>query len=375
MGANGWRDVAAPKILESRGDSADAAPRRRRQSRTREGFDGAEWNPAEARGCEEEDKFRGLVEQLDAGVYVVAANGNVAYVNPCFARSLGYEPDEVIGRSMLQFIAESKRAAATKRFVSQMIGRERVSKYSSTLLRRDGSPVDVLVDAAVGTYSGHRATIGVLLDIGDRMRTEERICEEEEKFRSLVEQNVAGIAIVRDDGAIGYCNACFAKMIGYEPEDIVGRLLLDFVPEDERPTIVRSLRSQLVETGAPVQIASTMRARDGGVVSVLVSASKSAFEGRPASIAVVVDVTERNAAQRKLASTAAILAAEHEASPDGILVVEPRGRIISVNRRFGQIFGVPTDMLAAGDDERVLALASRNVAELSRFRAPSAMPL
>ena len=110
-----------------------------------------------------------------------------------------------------------------------------------------------------------------------------------------------------------------------------------------------------------------MRARDGRIVSVLADASKSVYEGRPASIVVAVDVTERDAAQRKLASTAAILAAEHEASPDGILVADRLGRIISVNRRCGQIFGVPTELLEAGDDERVLATALRNVADPEAF--------
>ncbi len=248
-----------------------------------------------------------------------------------------------------------------------MVGNEEASRYNSTLLRKDGTPIDVLVDSVAGRFNGQKATIGVLLDIDERMQAQERIREEEEKFRSLLDQNIAGIAIVRTDGAIAYCNGCFAQTIRYTPEEIVGRLLLDFIPETEQPLVAQSLRSQLFENGAPVQIESTMTARDGSVVSVLVSASKAAFEGQPASIAVVRDVTERNAAQRKLASTAAILAAEHEASPDGILVVDRQARIVSTNRRFGQIFGVPTDLLAPGDDQRLLMLCSDKVADSDAF--------
>ena len=117
-----------------------------------------------------------------------------------------------------------------------------------------------------------------------------------------------------------------------------------------------------------MQIASTIRARDGSIVDVLVNASKSRFEGRSASIAVVVDVTERNRAQRELTSTAAILATEHDSSPDGILVVDPMARIISVNRRFGQIFDVPAELLAAGDDEQVRALVSQRIADVEAFQ-------
>ena len=324
--------------------------------------------PPEETLREEGAVFRALVEQEIAGIYIISADGTLAYVNPYFARVFGYEPADVVGRPMLEFVAEPERAAVSERFVAQMTGREQFSDFNSTLLRKDGAPVDVLIHSNVATFGGQQASIGVILDISERKRAEERFREEEAKFRSLAEQNVAGIVIVRDDGTIGYCNGYFAHLIGYAPEEVVGRPLLDFVPETDQPIVARSLRSQLVETGAPVQIASTVRARDGSILSVLVNASKATFEGRSASIAVIVDVTERNAAQRKLASTAAILAAEHESSPDGILVVDPMARIISVNRRFGQIFDIPAELLAAGDDERVLALVSQRVMDAEAFQ-------
>ena len=312
--------------------------------------------------------FRALVEQRVAGVYIIAADGTVAYVNPYIVRVLGYEPAEVIGRPMLEFIAEPEKAAVSERFVAQMSGREPVSEFNSTLLCKDGVSVDVLIHSNVATFGGQQAAIGVILDLSEHKREEKQIREEEAKFRSLAEQNVAGIVVVRDDGTIGYCNGYFAHLIGYAPEEILGRPLLDFVPEVAQPIVSGSLRSQLVEIGAPVQIASTVCARDGTILSVLVNASKSTFEGRSASIAVIVDVTERNAAQRKLAATAAILAGEHESSPDGILVVDSVARIISVNRRFGQIFDVPAELLTAGDDERVLALVSQRVMDAEAFQ-------
>ena len=198
-------------------------------------------------------------------------------------------------------------------------------------------------------------------------RAEKWIREEDGIFRSLAEQNIAGIVIVRDDGTIGYCNGYFAHMIGYAREEVLGRPLLDFVPEAEHQIVVQSLRPQLVEAGAPMQIASTARARDGSIIDVLVNASKSTFEGHSASFAVVVDVTARNRAQRELASAAAILAAEHELSPDGILVVDPMGRIISVNRRFSEIFDVPAELLASRDVSPLLALALQHVTDADAF--------
>ena len=328
----------------------------------------AERKPPEEILGDEGTVFRSLVEQEIAGIYIIAADGTLAYVNPYFARVFGYEPAGVVGRPMLEFVAEPERAAVSERFVAQMTGREPFSKFYSTLLRKDGAPVDVLIHSNVATFGGQQVSIGVILDIDKDKQEAERLREEEAKFRSLVEQNIAGIVIVHEDGTIGFCNGYFAHLVGYAREEVVGRPLMGFIPETEQPIVARSLRSQLFETGAAVQIASTVRARDGSIRSVLVNASKATFEGRSASIAVIVDVTERNAAQRKLASTAAILAAEHELTLDGILVVDPMARVISVNRRFAQIFAIPDELLAAGDDERVLALVSQGMMDAEAFQ-------
>ena len=114
----------------------------------------------------------------------------------------------------------------------------------------------------------------MVVDISEHKRAARRIREEEAKFRSLLQQNVAGVVIVRDDGIIGYCNGYFSQLVGRAPEELVGHALRELLPETERPIIAQQLRSQLGEGGAPVQIASTMRALDGSIVEVLVNASK-----------------------------------------------------------------------------------------------------
>ncbi len=234
--------------------------------------------------------------------------------------------------------------------------------WSETRRRRDGRAFETRFHP---TPEG--GGVFIFRDVTEREQADARIREEEAKFRSLVEQDVAGIAIVRDDGTIGYCNGCFAKTIGYAPADVVGRPLLDFVPETERPVVIQSLRSQLFETGAPVQIVSAVRAGDGSLIEVLVNASRSMFEGRSAFIAVFIDVTAQNRTQRELAATAAILATEHDSSPDGILVIDTAGRIVSFNRRYTELFDIPQDLLAARDDEPVLALASQRVLNTAEF--------
>ena len=78
---------------------------------------------------------------------------------------------------------------------------------------------------------------------------------------------------------------------------------------------------------------------------------------------VVQDVTETNWATRELAFERAVLATEHELSPDGILVVDDAGRIDSINHRFIRIFRVPSELTDAKADEPLLRWVSDQIAD------------
>jgi len=122
---------------------------------------------------------------------------------------------------------------------------------------------------------------GTVHDITEQRRAENTNQEEEAKFRSLVEQNVAGIFIIRDDSTIGYVNPFFASLLGYAPSDLIGRKLFDFIPEDQKPEVREKLGAQLSSGELFLQQTSSMQARDGRIVEVLVSAFAVDFRGPP----------------------------------------------------------------------------------------------
>ncbi len=201
---------------------------------------------------------------------------------------------------------------------------------------------------------------GATQDITERKRAENTIREDEAKFRSLVEQNVAGIFIIREDGSIGYVNPFFAELLGYAASELIGRPLFDLLSEEEKSTAREKLGAQLFGDAGFVEHTATIKTRDGNTKTFLVNASRSILEGRPASLAVVLDVTESNKAQRELASAMALLTAEHEASPDGIVAVNVRRAIISFNQRFVEMWGFPPEIMASNSEEQIFAWAMQN---------------
>lgn len=96
---------------------------------------------------------------------------------------------------------------------------------------------------------------------------------------------------------------------------------------------------------------------DDGTIKHIHELSRTTFdeEGRALRInGIVQDVTARKQAETALQFANTLLTTQMEASPDGILVVDPKRKILSFNRRFAEMWQFPITDLASGNDPRVL---------------------
>jgi PAS domain S-box-containing protein len=122
-----------------------------------------------------EEQFRGMVEQSIAGIYIIQ-DDKFAYVNPRFAEILGYgSADELIGREPLSIVAEKDRGVVAENIRRRIEGEVQSISYSFTALRKDGSPVAIGVHGTRASYRGRPAIIGLMQDISEKKRAEEKI--------------------------------------------------------------------------------------------------------------------------------------------------------------------------------------------------------
>ncbi|MBE0612273.1 MAG: PAS domain S-box protein [Burkholderiales bacterium] len=125
--------------------------------------------------AEGEAQFRSLVEQSIAGTYIVQ-DGKFAYVNPRYAEIFGYDSaEELIGRDILSIVAEQDRGTVTENVSRRIEGDIETIKYDFAGLRKDGSIVDIGVHGASATHRGRPAVIGMVQDISEKKRAEEKI--------------------------------------------------------------------------------------------------------------------------------------------------------------------------------------------------------
>jgi PAS domain S-box-containing protein len=138
---------------------------------------------AEAELRNSEERFRRIVETANEGIAVLDANQRITYVNEVMAGMLGYEPQELAGKSLESYAHEPNSALARH-------AAARDGKGERLFLRKDGGLLCVIASVTPITDSGGHfvGSFGMYADITERKRTEEKLQELNLRLEQLVRE-------------------------------------------------------------------------------------------------------------------------------------------------------------------------------------------
>jgi PAS domain S-box-containing protein len=188
------------------------------------------------------------------------------------------------------------------------------------------------------------------LEITERKLAEQALRFSEERYRSLMEETEQPFLVVRGFD-FAYINPAFCRLLGYDDAEELMRagLRAIILPEEEHLYRERQRRRSTGESVESRYEARFVR-RGGEQFWVEVSAQFGEFEGSPAILASIHDITERKLAEQELATSFSLLQATLESTADGVLVVDLSNRIVTYNRKFVEMWGIPQHLLDSRDD-------------------------
>ncbi len=282
-------------------------------------------------GNREHDELRylhtAIVESSDDGIISKDLNGIITSWNSGAVRIFGYEPDEIIGRSVLTLIPPELHGDEPM-ILARLRRGERIDHFETTRLRKDGRRVDVSL-----TISPIRDGAGVLVGASKVARDITLQREGDMAMRRLAAiVDSSDDAIIAKDlnGIITSWNAGAERMFGYQAAEILGQPVTALMaPEQamEEPQILAR-----IGRGERIEHYETIRRRKNGElfpVSLSISALRDASGKVVGASKIARDISAHRAAA---AERAALLKNEQEARAELEALIEAsRGLTAELN--------------------------------------------
>ncbi|MGO9565923.1 MAG: PAS domain S-box protein, partial [Desulfomonilaceae bacterium] len=248
-----------------------------------------------------EERYRALAENSLTGI-CVHQDGLHVYVNERYAKGLGYSAAELIGKPLLEVVAQQDREMVWQRCLDRLAGKRVPSQYQLRSLNKDGSVRWMEVWATVIEHNGSPAILANIFDISERKAAEEALRDSEKKYRTILETIADGYHEVDLAGNLTLVNDSMCEIFGYPREELLGVNFRKLMDEDNAKSIFKAY-NQVYRTGKPNPGFNYQNLRKDGSrrdVSVSISLIKDT-DGQPRGFrGIMRDVTERNKLQEQL---------------------------------------------------------------------------
>jgi PAS domain S-box-containing protein len=309
---------------------------------------------------ESEERYRRLYDEAPCGYHEIDTHGTVLRVNRTECELLGYTAEEMIGRSIFDFIAEEEREAAQRRNADRVVFERPVESFERTYVTKDGRRLTVAVDNrltrdAQGHVVGVRSTVR---DVTAERRTQAALVASERRARALFEGIEDAIFVHDLEGRILDANPAACRRLGYSREELLKLATRDIDDPEFAAGYEDRLRTQLRE--GRLRCEGRHRTRDGRIIPVDINTSTIQLEDQPAVLAVNRDITERKALEetrrqfaeaqlrnareiesknRALTQSEARYRQLTEGCLDAIVLIDQQGRIVLFNPAAERSFG------------------------------------
>lgn len=314
---------------------------------------------AEAERQESEERFRRALEFSPIAMALVSLEGRFLRVNRVLCEMLGYSEEEMLGRTFqslthpedLEGSLEIRRALLEgrtphvqleKRYLHKS-GRVMWGLLSTAVVRDGGGKPLYFVSHIQNITKRHEAEAELERRVAERTA---ELRESEDRWRSLV-AHIPDIILTLDRA--GTILSINRTVPGLTPESVIGTSAYGYVDPPFVETVRESVE-RVFRTGEP----DSYEARSlGAWWSTRVGPIKR--DGQVVGVTMITtDVTERKSLEEDMRLRKTLLECQGEASPDGILVVSADGRMLSFNRRFVEMWGIPDAIVRGGSDEAAL---------------------
>jgi diguanylate cyclase (GGDEF)-like protein/PAS domain S-box-containing protein len=282
---------------------------------------------------ESERFYRHVIDSTVDGFFMIDAQRRFVEVNEKLCELFGYAREEFLGRTPLDFITDESRAE----LIAQMQRIETTDhrRYQLTARRKDGSSFPILLNNTTHRNSHGEVvgSFGFITDLTPIVAAQQAVADSERELRRILESMQDTYYRTDVDGKLVRLSTGVQQMLGFEPEELIGRKLADmYVDPEGRSAFLAALQSG---GGKVSGYEAALRHKDGHPVWVLTNAQYVLdAQGK----VIGVEGTTRDISERKVAQERIDFLAHHDPLtelPNRLLFTDRFERAVKHGKRAG----------------------------------------
>ncbi len=250
-----------------------------------------------------EEKMKKLAEAAFDPIIMMDNDGKISYWNNAAEKILGYTSHEAIGKEMHSLLAPKKYLQSYRKGFEHFRTTGQGDAINRTLeleaLRKDGTEFPIELSVSAFQLNSKWNAVGILREITERKRMEEKLRVSEEQHRLLFETALEGIAVLQEN-KFRYFNPMIMEFSGYSSDELLCMDFLDIVFPEDRDKVLTNYLKRMSGENAEQRYQFRIVKKDKTLRWVEVSAVKFSWKEQPASFAFFNDITDQKLAEMEL---------------------------------------------------------------------------
>jgi len=300
---------------------------------------------------ESEEEFSNFMENAPIGICITDLSGHVQFINRKIEEATGWTREELLNRDglTLGFFDEETMRTLMERLAARLGGD--ISRTTEIPINcKDGSHLWINLKSTILHKDGlPNGLLLAFIDVTDRREAEQKVLESEEKYRLLVE-NSSEVILIAQDGKLKFVNQASLKMYDASYEKMTSTPFIEFVHPDDRELVMSYYLRRLKGEAVPSRYTFRVKTPTGIVRWAEIRVTVVSWEGKPATLNFITDITRRKQAEEALKESERKHRELVDFLPISLFEMDLQGNITSANPAVYELFGYVQSDLEKGLD-------------------------
>ena len=185
-----------------------------------------------------------LASSLDV-IFRISPTGKLNYISQSSFHLLGYYPEEILGKSIADFILPEKINEYFKE-MSILFRENSLITFRVDLQHKNGLQIPTEITGKVVEIDGKLMGQGTIRDIRQRIETQQKLVSSENIFKAIWENSKDGMRLTDEDGIIVLCNKAFAQLFDKSISELLNRPISDLYFEEKEEVSIANYKQNFI---------------------------------------------------------------------------------------------------------------------------------